>query len=493
MQLSPLQLSNYRNMGRLSIDRIFAALNQILHSDNETDEAELTNTSTPVSVDCKKQILAMLRDEEYDISNLNDSETVAFSEYAYATEVIGNEMALDAANGRRDIKEVMQLLYDFYKEPLKLYGLKTALEKNASSLPTEIKKLHVKPFIFAYHLSAAMEKNELELPIELSSTVLDFVHFVLDTTEDAATVLNNAISFIKWLHFDTATLCKPMRDCLEKQRENARIAFAQRSLGETLESIGVTMGVTRERVRQLEKKVANNIASAYHAQCKKHDILSIIYALRGGDAVLRYDEIALHIDEVDVRMIWYLAKRGYIDCDAYHYSTQANAIVFGKETEHIDLVGLIDELPAFIEKPKMPHYIADLLDKYEVNEELVRMQIKSSYKCTGMFYHRSRLTVGFMCGYILRTRFSNGYKIADDSEQKRFMAYLSEISAGKCRMTARALDAKVSELGVLIDRGKYIHPSYINVDKGIIDDVNSYIENSSRVVLTYAENLDNFR
>ncbi|MDR1246845.1 MAG: hypothetical protein LBK57_07425 [Clostridiales Family XIII bacterium] len=492
LQLSPLQLSNYKNMGKLSVERIFMALNQILHSDNETYYDEQTDISIPVSVDCKKHILAMLRDEEYDISDLNDFETSAFSEYASASEVIGKEMALDAATGKHVINEVMQMLYNFYKEPLKLYGLKTALEKNASSLPVEIKKLPVKPFMFAYHISNALEKSELGFSPDTSLTILDFVRFVLSAAEDTAAVLNNAISFVKWLHFDIAALCKPMRDHLEKQRENARFAFEQRLRGETLEAIGVNMGVTRERIRQVEKKIAANIASAYHAQRRKHDILAIIHALRSGDAVLRYDEIVSHIDETDARMIWYLAKRKYIDCDAYRYSLQANAIVFGKETEHIALAALINEIPVFIEKSEMPHHIAELINKYEIPEELVQMQIKTKYKRTGMFYHRSRLTGVFMCDYILRTRFPNGYKIADESDQKRFMTYIPEIFGNKYRMTARALETKVSEVGVLIDRGKYIHNSYINANKDIVDDVNSYIENSSRVVLTYTELFDTF-
>lgn len=97
-----------------------------------------------------------------------------------------------------------------------------------------------------------------------------------------------------------------------------------------------------------------------------------------------------------------------------------------------------------------------------------------------------------MCDYILRIRFPNGFKIADESDHKRFISYLAEMFENKNKITAHALDAKISQIGVLIDRGKYIHSSYINVDKKIIDEVNDYIENSPRVVLTYAELFDTF-
>ena len=42
-------------------------------------------------------------------------------------------------------------------------------------------------------------------------------------------------------------------------------------------------------------------------------------------------------------------------------------------------------------------------------------------------------------------------------------------------ITTRAIDADVGRLGVLCDRGKYIHPDYLVVDPGVIDAINDYI------------------
>lgn len=492
LQLSPLQLSNYKNMGRLSIERIISALDLIVHSETDKHEIECSTKILPVSADCRKQVLSMLHNESYDTSGFKDIETAAFSEYMSAFEIIGKEMAIAATNGSQAIIDVMQMFRDFYEEPLKLYERKVKFNLAACSLSIDIKKLPVEPFIFAYRASIVTNKSGFNISLDSEATVLDFVHAIMSDIRDTEAALNFAIPFVKWLKFDADTLCQAIRDCLKKQRDNFQFVFEHRMQGETLETVGSSMGVTRERVRQIEKKVAQIIAHSYDAQKKDHDILATIYALRGGDTVLRYDEIATQVGDADAQMIWYLAKKDLINCETYHFSHQSNAIVFGDESEHVALSSLLAELPAVIEKSEMPHYVADLVEKHGVPQELLHMQLRSTYKRDGMFYHRGRLTVVFMCDYILRTRFPNGYKVADESDQQRFLSYIAEIFEKKGRTTAHALDAKIGGFGVLIDRGKYVHPFFIDVDKEIIDEVNAYIENSPRVVLTYTELFDTF-
>ena len=57
-------------------------------------------------------------------------------------------------------------------------------------------------------------------------------------------------------------------------------------------------------------------------------------------------------------------------------------------------------------------------------------------------------------------------------------------------ITTRAIDADVGRLGVLCDRGKYIHPDYLVVDPSVIDTINDYIEASPRSLIPYGELFD---
>ncbi|MDO4562929.1 MAG: DNA-directed RNA polymerase subunit alpha C-terminal domain-containing protein [Clostridia bacterium] len=492
LRLSPRQISTYKNMGKLSFERIVSALSGIVQFAECVDEEETRKKPSPVNNMLKTQVIAMLHDEPFDISALNDEDKAVFSEYASAYDLIGKELALAASGGNEFMYEVIHMLQSFYKEPLKLYKRKLSFEQSARTLPNHIKMLPVEPLLFAYNISVGNNKTEFSFSLNSEATVLDFIHAVMSGVGDISRDMDAAMPFVRWLVFDETSLCSSINECLQKQKDKARFVFEQRMLGETLEAVGSAIGVTRERIRQIEEKVVRLVLHAYEAQKTNHDILAVIYALRGGDTVLRYDEIAAQIGDANAQIIWYLAKKDRINCKSYYFSHQSNAIVFGDETENAALASLLDELPAVIDKSDMPLYIADIVEKQGIPEELLRMQLRSTYKRDGLVYHRGRLTVVFMCDYILRTRFPNGYKIADESDQKRFMSYLEELFGKKGKLTARALDAKIGAIGVLIDRGKYIHPSYICVEKAMVDAVNTYIEKSSRTVLTYAELFDTF-
>jgi len=564
--LSPLQLSNIRNLGKTSIGLILSGLKRILESsedptviDNNNDrgnEQTLNNFSATInkesnfvnsdelishsrdgtietdekikkgliSVECKKQMMAMLNDKEFDISNLNDFETAAFTEaiehrkcllkalrdkhhrnadlfnsdtvddaqIETKSRVIADEIALEVAKENHAKNEVLEILYDFYREPLEAYGLKIMFEQCVISLPARIRTLPVKPFIFAYHLSRGTKNSVLDCLLRDSSTVLDFSHLVSSNTENTTIVLRNAIPFVKWLHFDLTMIFRQLRDHLERQNKNAQYVFEKRVQGETFEKIGGTLERTREGIRQMERRVVRKISAAYHQQRKDRDIIAIISALLGGDTFIRFNELTSQIPIADAKLIWYLAKNKQLDCEFYFFSRQEKAIIFGKESDFNTLNIKIGDLPACIEKRVINQRITELVEESGFPEKFVRMLVDKAYKHNEMFYFRRSLTRAFLCDFILRTRFPNGYKIGDDSDQKRFAGYLLEFSQGKCQMTSRALDAKVSDLGILIDRGKYIHPSYINDVKDIINDVISYIESSSRVALTYAELYDTF-
>lgn len=69
LQLSPLQISNYKNMGKRSYDRIISALSRIVQYRECVDE-----NIPPVGNILKTQVLAMLHDEPFDISAFNDEE-----------------------------------------------------------------------------------------------------------------------------------------------------------------------------------------------------------------------------------------------------------------------------------------------------------------------------------------------------------------------------------------------------------------------------------
>ena len=53
--------------------------------------------------------------------------------------------------------------------------------------------------------------------------------------------------------------------------------------------------------------------------------------------------------------------------------------------------------------------------------------------------------------------------------------FLVEFFGEKGNMSYRAIDAKVADIGVLCDRGKYIYPDYIDVKNDVMTIIENYI------------------
>ena len=125
--------------------------------------------------------------------------------------------------------------------------------------------------------------------------------------------------------------------------------------------------------------------------------------------------------------------------------------------------------------------------------ELMRERLSKFYERSGKFLHCGRLTLTFKCGYILKENFPNGYKIADKFFYSRFIYYLRDIFDEKNSLTQRNLDSIIGRIGVLCNRGKYIHPDFVNIPPAIIERVKKFIDNSSHTAIFYKEIFESLR
>jgi hypothetical protein len=180
----------------------------------------------------------------------------------------------------------------------------------------------------------------------------------------------------------------------------------------------------------------------------------------------------------------------------YKYSKAYDAVVFIAENKNNSesLNHVEDDLPEIFFEDQFDELVNDLSYKHNVSKELVITDIEKHFSKFGKLYSKSSPTVAFMCRYILKTKFQNGFKTGDINDTKRFQSYLIEFFGDdKGKMTMHALDSKIAQVGVLCDRGKYMHPEYLHIEKWIMEEINSYIEANSKTVITYSEIFDELR
>ena len=146
---------------------------------------------------------------------------------------------------------------------------------------------------------------------------------------------------------------------------------------------------------------------------------------------------------------------------------------------------MIKNLPDIMEEKFFEETITNLAREKNYPLDLIKIKVSKIYKRSGKFFHRVRLTPTFKCEYILKERFPNSYKISDETYYSRFIRYLQEIFDEKTPTNQRALGALISTIGVLCDRGKYIHPDFVHIPPEVMERVKNFIDNSERTAIYY--------
>ena len=342
------------------------------------------------------------------------------------------------------------------------------------SLPDEIKGKPLRPFLSACGLDVT--KFFPDLPENV--TLADLPEYLANNpVDDVALKI-----FAEEIRFDVRARAKKIVDSLSKTTRESDVV-RRRAEGQTLEEIGRDFNVTRERIRQIESKSAKKFRG-HRAELRK--IIRFLYALNDGKVVLMFDDIKNFLDADDAKIIHFLAEKTDFDNRDFRFDSELDAFIFHNGTT-FNMTDLLEGLPDMIDADIFDDTIANLARDKNIPVEAVRIKLSRTYRRSGKIFYRGRLTLVFECGCILRERFPNGYKIADETFYLRFMRYLREIFDEKTPLTQRSVDAKISAIGVLCDRGKYIHPDFVRVPPEIIDRVKNFVDASERIAIPYKE------
>lgn len=450
----------------------------------------------------ESSINSLLTGEYYTTEGFNENQRLYFEELKETVDTIGEEICFEAYHNPEYASAVCNALCAFAAPYIHYHNIMNEIVQRVSCLSEHTRQLKVIPFIQAYSVKAGKKLSFLLSECHDDTTIECVPNLCkrLSRDENRIALLTDTNRFLKWLEFDVPSLTTSIEENLQSvlSGKNDRIkeVFALRLEGVTLEEIGSRYGVTRERIRQIEKKYHNVFWGVYKRQ--KYDLIMLAYALRNGDNVLFYDELREVIGEEFATILWacikYTPKH-----DHYYYSKALDAIWINvgstknmnEESLLASINNLVITLPGVMHISEKEELLNDLAKKNALPMEVLLNVFNSIYQQTGQFFHSSRITVIFMCEYVLKNRFRAGYKIADDFEAERFRQCMVELFGERANsITNRAIDADIIELGVLCDRGKYIHPDYLVVDQHVIDSVNDYIEESPRLLFPYGEIFD---
>lgn len=496
------ELRNIKNMGAKSLNRVVQAVKDfVLNPENVgyiyLKKTEVQNVDLIIDNEFKATVEALIIGDNYSTNGMTEIQLERFEMLKTAVEVVGEGICLEIYLNPGYGRQICNMLWNFASPYIQYKKALDDVINKVNNLTELMKERKVIPFIRAYSV-----KEEGKLSYLLSkckeNTTINQIPLLFKEFREEDNMLVKAkeiYDFLDWLNFDLKQLIhflsESIRNKLLCKNERALEIFSHRIAGKTLEEIGAIYGVSRERIRQIEDKVYRTFRLVYSKQ--KYDLIMLAYAMRDGDTVLYFGELKEVFGDF-AETIWACIQ--HYPQKFYYYSKTLDAVVINPEkTSYVsekDLLskvdGIIKSLPEIIKKENKDDLLISLSNEHSLPLEILENTFKDTYQQSGIFYHKGRLTVLFMCSYVLKHRFPAGFKVADNFEADRFRQYMSEFFGDKSSgMTNRALDSKVSEVGVLCDRGKYIHPDFLQVEQSVIDKVNDFIENSPRSLIPYGE------
>lgn len=503
LQFSIDDLQKWEHLGSVTIKDAVRQLNDYF-SDSSRGIIKIKNKSLEIQKLREKIVTiidAEINGEPVPCDDLDENELALYSKIKEGINVCGEEFYIEIKKNPDYAKVLGEVLREYYIPVLEVLEKNNKLFQDYRLIPLEFRNKSAKLLYKVYELRTRHKIAFLDR-FEEQITISELVKKVRnDEIVECYQPLGYFLQWIKNIDVDNTVQEIFSRDALastykvdESLKDKYLLVLEMRAEGETLENIGSLIDATRERVRQIEKKYAKQFAVCY--QNNKYDLLAVIHALRGGDNVLSKSEVQAIIGEKYTNLLWLVLSKELLDCNLYRYSKEYDAVLFieGNQNNAENLRRVNKELPEMFFAEELEELIDDLSEKFGVSKELIMVDIQRQYTKYGTLYSQSSPTVAFMCRYILKTRFPNGFKTGDAAEAKRFQTYLIEIfGEKKGRMTARALDAKIGGVGVLCDRGKYLHPDYLHVEKWIIDEINAFIEANEKTVVTYSEVFDELR
>lgn len=504
LQRSIEELQNFRCVGINSMMNLIVCLD--VYFKDLDRKVVLIRNKLLKNQEVRKKVTSIvdaeIKGEIVSHDDLDEHELMLYLKIKEAINDCGEEFYTKIKNHPVYAKILAEELRNYYTPILEVHEKKNKIFTAYYSIPLEYRNKSVK-FLYKIYALVPCRRNAFLDKCNEQTTLFGMIDKMSD--DEVVEYYDSLRYFLQWIKkIDVKKIAEEIfsyqlltikRKINEDLSDKYQIVLEMRAEGATFDSIGALIDSTRERARQIVMKYTRLFVNNY--KNNEYDLLAIIYALYGrDDHVLCKDEVKALIGEKYTNLLWLILLQNRLTCSLYKYLKAYDLVIFFDDNksynENIECA--LNELPEMFLEYELEKLINDLAQKNNVSKRLIVIAIKNQYKKYGIIYSQFLPTVAFMCRYILKVRFPNGFKTGDADEAKRFQAYLIEFFGEKRgRITARALDAKIGEVGILCDRGKYIHPDYLQVEKSIIDEINAYIEASEKTVIAYSELFDELR
>lgn len=399
-------------------------------------------------------------------------------------EVIGADMVAATFSSSFPISVLLPSLTNFIREQ-KVYDTQAEkLQAMVNALPSERKVLLVKPFAYAWPGRSTMSEFE-----DAFDETMTFKDLVRQDTHYSDEELNALKSFLSWCSTSIETeIAKAIDSCFTDNKRREITSY--RAQGKTLEEIGTLYNITRERVRQIEKK------SVCRFPVKTaENILMLISATQRGAEILPAQDIANYCGDDSILFLYLL--RNAEGVKHYRYAKNLDAFILGNaplEEEHVH--SFLDELPDRIDAADLKTYLARASEK-GLPPELIEHQIRTDYHYIESIHtwQRGTLNLRQMSREILKEFDPDGIHITVHEELQLFREKLYARFGSEIRISEgdRALSIIIADVGTLRDRSTYVSEREHILPDELLERIREFVDQGDKDVYMFSTLYETFK
>lgn len=470
-ETTPEQLANIKGFGKTCLDEV--------HAFCATLQTKPQSTSILLQGSVKNVARFRIYAEQIAVGDFSFLSQAEWSEdeclYADALkeayDALGSELAQVCIASPERVVPVIDMLSDF-QEKSKPYQ---EIHELLWLVPAQRRSKKAAWYIKAFTINDEERQKLLGLCNAETTTIAELAAR-MNVNDIHAFLLTK--KFLKWCAFD---LNEEIQYLLDKLHVNdrARIVIELRAAGQTLEQVGNVLGVTRERVRQIEMKVKRTF-TRLHSRIR---IISKVAAERNGDTVLSPAEISRFCGNSSTELLYLLQS---YEGTNYTYDKQLDVFIVGDDSLHDRVDAYLEALPNIVAADQFEQLTLTAEEDESIPREMFEKAFFESYRKTGAVYHRSRLSLAIICRDILDKHFPEGMHVYDPVDIAKFREFVvADYGDVRLPENDRALTARISGVGILCGRGMYRAKKKQYMPKVLLEKIYEYIaSNDSQVFLT---------
>lgn len=427
-------------------------------------------------VSCFKSILT-ISTTNTDLSSYYNKEIISF-----CTELInllGKDFISLCINNSKFVISTITLLCDSKK----IFKLQLEIKETFDSIHSNRKNNKVYPYILAFTIVDEERYKLQKLCKNENTTLYEMMQYIPITNNHTSELL---LQFLKWYTFN---INDEIEEIINKTLKitNSKQIINERAQKFTLEKIGKELGLTRERVRQIEAKTIK-IFSTYY---KQYRIIHKISAEQNGEQILLTSTIEKYCNQYSQEFLFFLQ---HYENTSYTYDELLDSYILGDDSITEQIIQCIDTFPDLIKKEQLQSILLSATQENNIPIEILENAFLNIYKLSENIYYRNKLHIESILQNTIEKYYSNGLKVYDTEEMKKFRQHII-LDYGNISLPQndRALASRIMKICILCNKGTYKIKQNKHLSHELIKNIHEHILNNNNPILRIASLFNIFK